>query len=98
MRAAPQTFTILSPRFPKGSQRRSASAARASPAASGREALSRARGSVTVIIIAHRLATVLGADRIIALDGGRIVEEGSPEELKRNPDSYLFKMLAISNA
>ena len=62
------------------------------------EALSRARGSVTVIIIAHRLATVLGADRIIALDGGRIVEEGSPEELKRNPDSYLSKMLAISNA
>ncbi len=62
------------------------------------EALLRAHGAVTVIIIAHRLATVLGADRIIALDGGRIVEEGSPEELKRNPDSYLSRMLALTQA
>ncbi len=35
----------------------------------------------TVLIIAHRLATVLSADRILVLDGGRIVEEGSHGEL-----------------
>lgn len=62
-----------------------------------KETLSRLRGEITIIIIAHRLTTVLGADRIIALDGGRVIEDGNPEELKRNPDSYLSRMLALSN-
>ncbi|GBR74543.1 multidrug transport system ATPase and permease components IrtA [Candidatus Termititenax aidoneus] len=35
----------------------------------------------TVIIIAHRLSTVRGADKILALDKGRIVEEGTHEKL-----------------
>src|SRR3546814_12878129 len=35
----------------------------------------------TTIVIAHRLATVRAADRIIVMDDGRIVEEGSPDEL-----------------
>jgi ATP-binding cassette subfamily B protein len=35
----------------------------------------------TVIVIAHRLRTVLGADKIIALENGRLVEQGSGEEL-----------------
>ena len=35
----------------------------------------------TVIVIAHRLRTVLGADKIAVLDQGRLVEEGSGEEL-----------------
>ena len=32
-------------------------------------------------MIAHRLSTIQACDRIIALDGGRIVESGSYEEL-----------------
>jgi ATP-binding cassette subfamily B protein len=32
-------------------------------------------------VIAHRLATVLACDRILVLDGGRIVEEGTHESL-----------------
>ncbi len=35
----------------------------------------------TVIIIAHRMRTIANADKIVVLDEGRIVEQGSPDEL-----------------
>jgi ATP-binding cassette subfamily B protein/subfamily B ATP-binding cassette protein MsbA len=35
----------------------------------------------TVIVIAHRLRTVMRADRIVVLDGGRLVEQGAPQDL-----------------
>ena len=37
----------------------------------------------TVLAIAHRLSTLSAMDRIIVLDRGRIVEDGSPAELRR---------------
>ena len=37
----------------------------------------------TTIVIAHRLATVRAADRIIVMDQGRIVEEGNHDSLRR---------------
>ncbi len=37
--------------------------------------------SRTTLVVAHRLATVLSADRIVVIDRGRIVEEGSHEQL-----------------
>ncbi len=35
----------------------------------------------TVLVIAHRLATVQGVDRIVVLDGGRIVQHGTHQQL-----------------
>jgi ATP-binding cassette, subfamily B, bacterial HlyB/CyaB len=42
----------------------------------------------TVLIIAHRLSTVRNADRIIALERGRLVEDGSHDELLRRGGRY----------
>jgi len=42
----------------------------------------------TTVVIAHRLATVLKADRIMVMDGGRFVEEGTHEELVAKKGIY----------
>ena len=42
----------------------------------------------TVVMIAHRLSTVVGADKIVVLDGGKIAEEGTHDELLRNGGLY----------
>lgn len=44
-------------------------------------ALSRLLAGRTVIVIAHRMRTVMAADHVVVLDGGRVAEQGSPAEL-----------------
>ncbi len=51
----------------------------------GLEALFRGR---TSIVVAHRLSTVINADRILVFDHGKIVGDGSHEELMRTNDVY----------
>jgi ATP-binding cassette subfamily B protein len=45
-------------------------------------------GRCTTIVVAHRLSTVRSADRIIVLDGGRVVESGTHEELVQRAGRY----------
>ncbi len=52
------------------------------------DGLATLRRGRTTFVIAHRLSTVVGADRIVVLDRGRIVEHGSHETLLRRPGLY----------
>ena len=58
------------------------------------EALSRLLAGKTVIVIAHRMRTVMSADKIVVLDGGRVVEQGAPEELLGRPGLFA-RMVAL---
>ncbi len=56
------------------------------------EATNRLTQNRTSIIIAHRLATIYNADRIIALENGKIKEIGTHDELLKNENGYYKKL------
>ena len=60
-----------------------------------RQTIRSLREDTTVLIIAHRMATIRGADRAIVLLNGRIEEQGSLQELLQKQDSYLTKMVSV---
>lgn len=45
------------------------------------EALSRLLADKTVLVIAHRMRTVMGANKVVVLDEGKVIESGTPQEL-----------------
>ena len=49
-----------------------------------------------IILISHRLSTVSACDKVFVLDEGKIIEEGSPDDLKAN--SELFNSLFVTNS
>jgi len=51
------------------------------------QTLRRVLGGVTVLTIAHRLATVMDYDRVVVLSAGAVLEAGPPLELRRRPGS-----------
>ena len=57
-------------------------------------ALSRLLENKTVLVIAHRMRTVESADKIVVLDEGKVAEQGTPDELKKQNGLYA-KMLSL---
>lgn len=57
-------------------------------------ALDKAAEGRTTVAIAHRLSTIQGADMIYVLEGGRVVEQGSHEELVNGKGKY-YEMVRL---
>lgn len=56
----------------------------------------RALTGVTQLTIAHRINTIIDSDKILVLDGGRVVEFGPPAALRADPESAFAKLVANS--
>ncbi len=56
------------------------------------------RGQMTVIIIAHRLATIRNVDHVYVLQNGRILESGKYSELRDAKQSRLRSMIELQNS
>ncbi|MCR5681427.1 MAG: ABC transporter ATP-binding protein/permease [Clostridiales bacterium] len=61
-------------------------------------ALSRLLAGKTVLVIAHRMRTVSGADKIVVLKDGTVAEEGRPEDLLRQENSLFRHMAELQTA
>ena len=59
-------------------------------------ALSELLRGKTVLVIAHRMRTVAGADHIVVLEDGRVAQEGTPSELMAQGGLYKG-MVALQN-
>lgn len=57
------------------------------------------RGEMTIVLIAHRLSTVMNSDKIVYLKEGKVVAEGTFEELRRNvPDfNQAVELMGLSD-
>ena len=64
-----------------------------------RTALEKRFGSASIILISHRITTLSKCDQIIVLDRGRIVEMGSPEELRTSGGLYqrIYEIQSLSS-
>ncbi len=57
-------------------------------------ALSKLISDKTVVVVAHRMRTIEGADRIVVLSGGKVAEQGAPEDLLKE-DGQFARMVRI---
>ena len=63
-------------------------------------ALDRLSQDRTIVVVAHRISTVLRANEVIVLTAGRIVESGSPEELLRKNSAFaeMYELQSIAGS
>lgn len=59
------------------------------------QALARLHGKVTLIVVAHRLSTIAGADRILVMHHGELVESGSHRQLMARPQGRYRAMYRL---
>lgn len=52
------------------------------------EAINNLKGEYTILIVAHRLSTVIDSDKIFVVDNGKIIDSGSHKELLKNCEYY----------
>lgn len=62
------------------------------------QALDAAMAGRTVIVIAHRLSTVVNADKIIVMQGGEVAEEGTHESLAQQPGGLYARLNNLQTA
>jgi len=61
------------------------------------QALTTVMKGCTTIVIAHRLSTVVNADRIIVMEAGRVIEQGTHAELMANPHGTYARFHRLQN-
>jgi len=59
------------------------------------EVIENLKNRITVFVIAHRLTTLTNSDRLLALEKGKIVEQGKPSELLSDKESYFYRVYNI---
>lgn len=59
------------------------------------KALEEAMKHRTVVVIAHRLSTVINADKIVAMQEGRVMEEGTHESLSKKPNGLYARLHSL---
>jgi ATP-binding cassette subfamily B protein len=47
-----------------------------------------ARADIAALVVSHRHAAIAGADRVIVMDGGRVVASGTAEELQKSSPEF----------
>lgn len=59
------------------------------------KAIEELKGKTTILVVAHRLSTVVNSDMLLVLEDGKIIEKGKPQELLQDKESYFYKVYNI---